>query len=53
MFILTTVVDRIRVPAHMLSLPTLTALHNEIDLKLPTARVYQEMVARTMSAYFD
>jgi DNA-directed RNA polymerase III subunit RPC8 len=35
MFILTTVVDRIRVPAHMLSLPTLTALHNEIDLKYP------------------
>ena len=35
MFILTTVVDRIRVPAHMLDLPTLTALHNEIDLKYP------------------
>lgn len=35
MFILTTVVDRIRVPAHMLSLPTLTALHNEIDMKYP------------------
>ncbi len=35
MFILTTVVDRIRVPAHMLALPTLTALHNEIDKKYP------------------
>mmetsp|Transcript_33058 Transcript_33058/g.37129 ORF Transcript_33058/g.37129 Transcript_33058/m.37129 type:complete len:309 (-) Transcript_33058:168-1094(-) len=35
MFILTTVIDRIRVPAPMLSLPTLTALHNEIDLKYP------------------
>jgi DNA-directed RNA polymerase III subunit RPC8 len=35
MFILTTVVDRIRVPAHKLQLTTLTALHNEIDLKYP------------------
>lgn len=35
MFILTTVVDTIRVPAHMLSMPTLKALHNEIDLKYP------------------
>uniref|UniRef100_A0A7R9ZUC9 RNA polymerase III subunit Rpc25 domain-containing protein n=1 Tax=Pseudo-nitzschia arenysensis TaxID=697910 RepID=A0A7R9ZUC9_9STRA len=35
MFILTTVVDRIRVPANMLALPTLTALHNEIDRKYP------------------
>lgn len=35
MFVLTTVTDRIRVAAHMLSLPTLTALHNEIDLKYP------------------
>ncbi|VEU34599.1 unnamed protein product [Pseudo-nitzschia multistriata] len=35
MFVLTTVTDRIRVPAHMLALPTLTALHNEIDLKYP------------------
>ena len=35
MFILTTVIDRIRVPAHMLATPTLIALHNEIDLKYP------------------
>lgn len=35
MFILATVVDSIRIPAHMLSLPTLKALHNEIDLKYP------------------
>jgi DNA-directed RNA polymerase III subunit RPC8 len=35
MFVLTTVVDRIRVPAHMLALPTLIALHSEIDLKYP------------------
>ena len=35
MFILTTVVDRIRVPAHKLQVNTLTALHNEIDLKYP------------------
>ena len=35
MFILTTVIDRIRVPAHKLGLPTLAALHNEIDLKYP------------------
>jgi DNA-directed RNA polymerase III subunit RPC8 len=35
MFMIITVADTIRVPAHMLSLPTLTALHNEIDLKYP------------------
>ena len=35
MFVLTTVVDRIRVPPHMLALPTLKALHQEIDLKYP------------------
>lgn len=35
MFILTTITDTIRVPAHMLSLPTLVALHSEIDLKYP------------------
>lgn len=35
MFILTTVVDRIRIPANMLALPTLTALHSEIDRKYP------------------
>lgn len=35
MFILTTIVDTIRVPADMLSLPTLVALHKEIDLKYP------------------
>uniref|UniRef100_A0A7S4AD52 RNA polymerase III subunit Rpc25 domain-containing protein n=1 Tax=Pseudo-nitzschia australis TaxID=44445 RepID=A0A7S4AD52_9STRA len=35
MFVLTTVTDRIRVAAAMLSMPTLTALHNEIDLKYP------------------
>jgi DNA-directed RNA polymerase III subunit RPC8 len=35
MFLLATIVDSIRIPAHMLSLPTLKALHNEIDLKYP------------------
>ena len=35
MFILTTIVDRIRIPANMLNLPTLTALHSEIDRKYP------------------
>jgi DNA-directed RNA polymerase subunit E'/Rpb7 len=35
MFVITTIVDTIRVPAHMLSLPTLVALHKEIDLKYP------------------
>jgi DNA-directed RNA polymerase III subunit RPC8 len=35
MFLLTTIVDTIRVPAHMLALPTLVALHSEIDLKYP------------------
>lgn len=35
MFILTTIVDTIRVPADMLSLPTLVALHKEIDIKYP------------------
>lgn len=35
MFILTTVVDRIRIPGHMLSLPTKQAVHNEIDTKYP------------------
>lgn len=35
MFILTTIVDTIRVPAHMLALPTLVALHKEIDTKFP------------------
>ena len=35
MFVVVTVADGIRVPAPMLSLPTLTALHNEIDLKYP------------------
>jgi len=35
MFVITTLVDTIRIPAHMLSLPTLTALHKEIDLKFP------------------
>eukprot|EP00934_Nitzschia_sp_Nitz4_P005715 Nitzschia sp. Nitz4//scaffold5_size260463//52092//52970//NITZ4_000953-RA/size260463-processed-gene-0.57-mRNA-1//1//CDS//3329555253//5705//frame0 len=35
MFQLTTVADTIRVPAHMLAIPTLTALHREIDIKYP------------------
>jgi DNA-directed RNA polymerase III subunit RPC8 len=35
MFILTTIVDNVRVPAHMLALPTLVALQKEIDLKYP------------------
>ncbi len=35
MFIVTTIVDTIRVPADMLSLPTLVALQKEIDLKYP------------------
>jgi DNA-directed RNA polymerase III subunit RPC8 len=35
MFTLTTIADTIRVPAHMFSLPTLVALHHEIDLKYP------------------
>jgi DNA-directed RNA polymerase III subunit RPC8 len=35
MFILTTIADTIRVPAHMLTLPTVVALHSEIDLKYP------------------
>ena len=35
MFILTTIADTIRVPANMLSLPTLVALHSEIDMKYP------------------
>ncbi|KAG7347386.1 DNA-directed RNA polymerase [Nitzschia inconspicua] len=35
MFIVTTIVDTIRLPPHTLSLPTLQALHNEIDLKYP------------------
>lgn len=35
MFILTTIVDTVRVPAHMLALPSLVALHKEIDLKYP------------------
>jgi DNA-directed RNA polymerase III subunit RPC8 len=35
MFIITTTVDTIRVPAHMLALPALVALHKEIDLKYP------------------
>ena len=32
---MTTVVDRIKVPANMLALPTMTALHSEIDQKYP------------------
>ena len=35
MFVITTIVDTIRIPAHMLALPTLAALHKEIDLKYP------------------
>lgn len=35
MFIVTTIVDTIRVPSHNLALPTLHALHDEIDLKYP------------------
>jgi DNA-directed RNA polymerase III subunit RPC8 len=35
MFVVTTIVDTIRIPPHNLSLPTLHALHNEIDLKYP------------------
>jgi DNA-directed RNA polymerase III subunit RPC8 len=35
MFIVTTIVDTIRIPPHTLSMPTLHALHNEIDLKYP------------------
>lgn len=35
MFVLTTVVDKIRVPADMLNMPTLEAIHNEIDIKYP------------------
>jgi DNA-directed RNA polymerase III subunit RPC8 len=35
MFVVTTIVDTIRIPPHNLSLPTLQALHNEIDLKYP------------------
>jgi DNA-directed RNA polymerase III subunit RPC8 len=35
MFLITTLVDTIRVPPQMLALPTLTALQCEIDLKYP------------------
>jgi DNA-directed RNA polymerase III subunit RPC8 len=35
MFVITTIVDTIRIPAHMLAMPTLAALHKEIDLKYP------------------
>lgn len=41
MFILTTIVDTIRIPPHMLSsMPTLTALHCEIDMKYPNRVLY-------------
>lgn len=35
MFVVVTLVDTIRIPAKNLKLPTLVALHNEIDLKYP------------------
>ena len=35
MFILTTVVDTIRIPAHMLSVPSITAVHDEMDRRYP------------------
>jgi DNA-directed RNA polymerase III subunit RPC8 len=35
MFILTTIVDIIRIPAHMMASSTLTSLHSEIDEKYP------------------
>ena len=35
MFIVTTVIDRIRVPAHLLPMPTLDALASQIDAKYP------------------
>lgn len=35
MFVLTTIADTLRVPGHMLAVPTLVALHKEIDLKFP------------------
>jgi DNA-directed RNA polymerase subunit E'/Rpb7 len=35
MFIVTTVIDRIRVPAHLLLMPTLDALASQIDTKYP------------------
>lgn len=35
MFVVVTLVDTIRIPANNLKLPTLVALHNEIDLKYP------------------
>mmetsp|Transcript_2729 Transcript_2729/g.6387 ORF Transcript_2729/g.6387 Transcript_2729/m.6387 type:complete len:329 (+) Transcript_2729:168-1154(+) len=35
MFVVVTLVDTIRIPANNLNLPTLVALHNEIDLKYP------------------
>lgn len=35
MFVLTTITDTIRIPANMLALPTLAALHREIDFKFP------------------
>ena len=35
MFILTTVVDTIRIAAHMLSVPSLTAVHDEMDRRYP------------------
>ena len=35
MFILTTVVDTIRIPSNMLSVPTMTAIHHEMDRRYP------------------
>ncbi|CAJ1923877.1 unnamed protein product [Cylindrotheca closterium] len=35
MFVVVTLVDTIRIPANNLKLPTMVALHNEIDLKYP------------------
>jgi len=35
MFILATVVDTIRIPPNMLSIPTLTAVHSEMDRRYP------------------
>ena len=35
MFVLTTVIDTVKVPPHLFALPTLTAIHQQIDLKYP------------------
>jgi DNA-directed RNA polymerase III subunit RPC8 len=35
MFVLTTIVDTIRIPPYLLAQPTLTSVHHEMDLKFP------------------